>query len=280
MSTHEPDGSSLFDAEAALRALAVAAVPYARPYADRCSPVPAELDRAVAADDALRRAAIEARRWTLRQIAARLVGLLDPADLTRFAPALLAVPRERFVLPEDIAASADDAPTPLDAAGLSTVSAPHAYVLTYHLIQLAEGDHLIELGTGTGYGAALASQIVGPRGAVTSIEIDATLHDRARRLLASPDARGPAPITLLHGDGRALAPEAMRRAAAQGRPVAAAVTYALPASPEDLLAALPEGGRLAAPVGTEEQLLRRWTREQGALRETIQGPVRYVSERR
>jgi protein-L-isoaspartate(D-aspartate) O-methyltransferase len=189
------------------------------------------------------------------------------------------VPRERFVLPEEIAFSADDMPSPLDRAGLATVSAPHAYVLTYGLLGLGEGDHLLELGSGTGYGAALASYLVGASGLVTSIEIDPVLHARAVRLLAHLDARGPAPVILLPGDARARAPGLMSSGA--GRPLRVAVTYALPEDPLPLLDLLPEGGRLVAPVvsGEEEQILVRWAREGGLLHRTTHGAVRYVSER-
>ena len=131
---------------------------------------------------------------------------------------------------------ADDAPSPLDWQGLATVSAPHAYLLSYGLLGLGEGDHLLELGSGTGYGAALASRVVGPGGRVTSIEIDPDLHARAARLLAEPDARGPAPVTLLLGDARSLAPGWMALA---GWAIRVVVTYAVSAPPDALVALLP-----------------------------------------
>lgn len=266
---HEPTRSDL----------AAAAGRFSRARSERWAPVPAELDRAIAADRTLAEVARGARLPLLRAAGQRLAGLVSAEVLARYAEALLAVPRERFVLPEEIGASADDAPSPLDAAGLATVSAPHAYLLTYGLLGLDEGDHLLELGTGTGYGAALASHVVGPRGRVTSIEIDPELHARALRLLAQPDTRGPAPVTLLAGDARALAPQHM---APSGWPLRVAVTYALPAVPERLLALLPEGGRLVAPVGAgeEDQRLARWVRQGGALVRTNHGGVRYVAERR
>ena len=82
------------------------------------------------------------------------------------------MPRERFVRPGDVDRSTEDMPLPLDDEGLATVSAPHAYLLSFRLLGLAPGDALVELGSGTGYGAALASFIVGPHGRVLTIEID------------------------------------------------------------------------------------------------------------
>lgn len=265
----------------ARRDLYVLADRYARPGAARWEPVPAALDDAIAADGTLAAAARRARRSLIEQVTARLKGLVHADEVARFAAAIEATPRERFLIPEEIGASADDAPSPLDAPGLATVSAPHAYVLTYGLLGLAEGDHLLELGTGTGYGAALASHVVGPRGQVTSIEIDPDLHARARRILAAADAHGPAPITLLEGDARALSVAVVAALAAAPRPLRVAVTYALPEAPEALLARLPEGGRLVAPVdaGPEGQLLLGFRREGGALSRAVHGAVRYVSER-
>jgi len=264
------------------RELVTLAERYARPPEERWAPVPEALDRAFAADRALGSAAMRARQGLAIQIPARLVGLVSREVASRFAAALLAVPRERFVLPEEIAHSAEDVPSPLDAEGLATVSAPHAYVLTYGLLGLEEGDHLVEMGTGTGYGAALASHVVGPAGKVTSIEIDAALHERARRLLAQGDARGEAPITLFHGDAHTLAADVVVAARADPRPLRVAVTYALREEPEAILALLPEGGRLVAPVGTgdHEQALLGWTRADGELQREVHGAVRYVADRR
>jgi protein-L-isoaspartate O-methyltransferase len=60
-----------------------------------------------------------------------------------------------------------------------------------------------------------------------------------------------------------------------------AITYAIETPPAEMLAVLPEGGRLVAPVGSEEgQNLVRWSREGGALQQSVHGAVRYVAERR
>jgi protein-L-isoaspartate(D-aspartate) O-methyltransferase len=282
----------IFDRGSGQRGLAAAGSAYARPPDERWQPVPEALDRAIAGDRRLAEAGVAARKQLLQKVLVRLAGLAGPAELASFAAALMAVPRERFVLPEEIASSAEDAPSPLDAEGLATVSAPHAYALTYFLLGLGEGDHLIELGTGTGYGAALASYMVGRGGAVTSIEIDPVLVSRAARLLAEPTSRGPAPVTTLTGDAKALGADALAAAVAGGRPVRVAYTYALPAPPDAILALLPEEGRLVAPVaqpaarpgagvdaGEDDQTLVRWDRVRGALRMSGHGAVRYVPER-
>jgi protein-L-isoaspartate(D-aspartate) O-methyltransferase len=259
------------------RDLAAAAERWAHARPDRWAAVPPELDRAIAEDRALAEAALWARRHLLGDVLRRVSDLVRPEAIARYADALLMAPRERFVLPEEIAASANDAPSPLDRDGLATVSAPHAYLLTYGLLRLGEGDFLLELGTGTGYGTALASRIVGPRGSVTSIEIDPVLHERAARLLAEPEARGPAQVKLLAGDAKDLAPHEVLLAAPH--PLRVAITYAVAEPPAYILAVLPEGGEAVAPVGEEDQRLTRWTRKGGALMRTTHGAVRYVAER-
>ncbi|MGK4000690.1 protein-L-isoaspartate O-methyltransferase family protein [Sorangium sp. So ce1024] len=278
---------------AAVASLAALASRYDGRRPDRWSPVPEQLDAAIAHDVELAEAGRVARSLLVAELARRFE---FPAH---YLDAILLVPRERFVLPEDLAASADDTPLPLDRAGQATVSAPHAYLLTYSLLGLAPGDRLLELGTGTGYGVALARRILGPAGHVTSIEIDPALHARAARLLgARPDPRGDdaalacssagpsldgASVTLMCGDGRSLAERVLAtgRALPSDRPWKVAVTYALIDPPSELEEQLADGGVLVAPVGAWEghQELVRVERRHGALFREVHGAVRYVAER-
>jgi protein-L-isoaspartate(D-aspartate) O-methyltransferase len=254
-------------------ALAAAARRYTSTRPDVWEPVPEDLDREIAHDRRLASAAQRAREALVWNVAQRF----GPFD-RRYLDALFYVPRERFVLPEDIELSAEDVPVPLDTHGNATVSAPHAYLLTFRLLGLEEGDHLLELGTGTGYGSALARYIVGPVGHVTTVEIDPILHARAARLLGA-DRYGEAEgVTLLKGDGRALASEILSE---RTRPTKIAVTYAMTDPPGEIERLLPEGGCLVAPVGpTDGQALMRSERRGGVLSRAAHGAVRYVLERR
>ncbi|MDP9148360.1 MAG: hypothetical protein M3O36_00245, partial [Myxococcota bacterium] len=170
---------------------------------------------------------------------------------------------------EDIERSADDAPLPLDDQGLATISAPHAYLLSFRLLELAPGDELVELGAGSGYGAALAAFVVGPKGRVITFEIDATLAAAAGRALASEPT-----VTLVHGD-------AMASAGAWRTSKKVVVTFAIESLPSGWLDALPEGGRLVAPVGAKdrEQQLVLVQRQGGRIVESAHGAVRYVKNR-
>src|SRR5580658_4072262 len=138
------------------------------------------------------------RRLALVESVVRHTGAVDPEHLR----ALLEVPRERFVRAEDVERSAEDTPLPLDDGGLATISAPHAYLLSYRLLELSSGDSLAELGTGSGYGAALAAFIVGGEGRVVTFEIDAALASWARRNLADEPR-----VTVVHGDAMTSAPD-------------------------------------------------------------------------
>jgi protein-L-isoaspartate(D-aspartate) O-methyltransferase len=195
----------------------------------------------------------------------RELGALDP----RHVSALLEVPRDRFVRPEDLAMSWEDTPLPLDDSGQATISAPHAYLLSFRLLELAPGDRLVELGSGSGYGAALAAYIVGPSGSVSTIEIDRGLAERARELLG-----GIANVRVSQGDAIASTP----LWAGANKIVC---TFAVERIPDAWLSAIPEGGVLVAPVGTRDrdQKLVRIERRHGDLFESEHGAVRYVPNR-
>lgn len=203
-----------------------------------------------------------------------LRGRLGPFD-EHHLRAVLEVPRERFVRPEDVEHSAADTPLALDATGLATISAPHAYLMSFRLLSLGPGDALVELGTGSGYGAALAAFIVGPQGSVVSFEIDAALAAEARRALhEGPEGTQNVTqnVTVLEGD--AVTNSELWCGASR-----VVVTFAIDAWPSLWLDALPEGGRLVAPLGRGDQRLVLAEKRGGKIVETDHGAVRYVRNR-
>jgi protein-L-isoaspartate(D-aspartate) O-methyltransferase len=204
-------------------------------------------------------------RRALAQRIERELGPFDPAHLD----AIARVDRARFVRPGDEPRSCDDVPLALDDEGLATISAPHAYLLSYRLLELARGDRLVELGSGSGYGAALAADIVGDDGRVATFEIDPYLAARARELLAE------VPNVVVH-EGDALASAPMWEGATR-----IVCTFAVAEVPALWLAALGEGDVLVAPVGPAErdQKLLRIARADGEIRTTSHGAVRYVRNR-
>jgi protein-L-isoaspartate(D-aspartate) O-methyltransferase len=208
----------------------------------------------------------EVARGCRLSLVASLARRMGPFD-ERYLRAILEVPRERFVRAEDVEHSAADTPLSLDSSGLATISAPHAYLLSFRLLGLAPGDALVELGTGSGYGAALAAFIVGPEGRVVTFEIDPELAAWARRALADEPT-----VTVIEGD--AVTNSDRWRGAAR-----VVVTFGIDAWPGPWLDALPEGGRIVAPLGQDDQRLVLAERRGGRILETDHGAVRYVRNR-
>ncbi len=205
-----------------------------------------------------------------------LAGLIDrelgPFDAS-YLEALVAIDRAPFARPGDEHRSTEDVPLALDDEGLATVSAPHAYLLSFRLAELRAGDHLVELGSGSGFGAALASRIVGPSGRVTTLEIDPVLASRARALLAD---RSNVTVHLADAVGSEHLWGGARRVIC---------TFAVASIPDAWIQAIPEGGTLVAPVARRgsdlegDQRLVRLMRLAGDVRATEHGGVRYVKNR-
>jgi protein-L-isoaspartate(D-aspartate) O-methyltransferase len=160
----------------------------------------------------------------------------------RIRQALLKVRREDFIPRRYRDYAYLEVPLPLPGRD-STISCPHSYPLFYEPLGLDVGHRFLEVGTGSGYGAAIAREVVGSEGLVVSIELDAVTLAFARDNLAQA---GYADIVLVEGDGgrghAALAP--------YDRIV---VTAACPEIPSPLIEQLRVGGRLIAPVIERER---------------------------
>jgi protein-L-isoaspartate(D-aspartate) O-methyltransferase len=186
-------------------------------------------------------------------------GIMD-ADVLR---AMDEVPREQFVAPNQVKSAYSDRAMPI-ACGQS-ISQP--YIVAYMTEQLdAEPQHrVLEIGTGSGYQAAVLSRLVKH---VTSIERYRTLAETARKRLA---ALGYDNVDVIVGDGLAGAPER----APFDRII---VTAAAEQIPEALLEQLMVGGMMILPLGRHggSQSLVRLTRtEDGFTRDDLIG-VRFV----
>ena len=96
-------------------------------------------------------------------------GLLESA---RIREALLKVRREDFVPREYRDYAYEEVPLPLPGA-MATISCPHSYPLLYEPLGLDRGQRFLEVGTGSGYGAAVAREVVGNAGLVVSVENEA-----------------------------------------------------------------------------------------------------------
>ena len=193
------------------------------------------------------------------QIASR--GIKDPLVLG----AMKRVPRHLFVDESLRDRAYEDHPLPIGEG--QTISQPYMIALMVEALKLAEGEHVLEVGTGSGYlTAVLAEQ----GGHVCSIELSSHLAARARTTLR---ALGYHNVNVHVGDGTlGWASEAPFDAIVIG---AAASLL-----PRPLLAQLRMGGRLVLPIGEEDlQTLVRIWKEPSGLREEYFGECRFVKLR-
>ncbi len=162
------------------------------------------------------------------QIAAR--GVRD----RRVLAAMAAVPRHRFVPPSLAAVAYDDAPLPVGCG--QTISQPYMVAVMTEALALRRGDRVLEIGTGSGYQAAILARLAAR---VFTIERLSGLAAGARCRL---EALGHDNLEGRVGDGTLGWPEAAPFDAIL-------VTAASPGIPAPLAAQLAPGGRIAVPVG-------------------------------
>ncbi|HVH26009.1 MAG TPA: protein-L-isoaspartate(D-aspartate) O-methyltransferase [Vicinamibacterales bacterium] len=209
--------------------------------------------------DALQDAfAAERRRMVAEQIASRDVR--DP----RVLAAIGDVPRHLFVAPGYQSEAYEDSPLPIGYG--QTISQPYIVALMTELARPRPGDRALEVGTGSGYQAAVLSRLVSH---VYTIELVEPLGLAARERLKS---LGYANVTVRVGDGYAGWPEMA--------PFDIIMVTAAPDHiPEPLIAQLKPRGRMVVPVGAvsavqELQLVEK--DDAGRIRTTRMAPVRFV----
>lgn len=175
----------------------------------------------------------DVREWMVReQIESR--GIRDERVLV----AMRTVPRHLFVPGHVIGTAYRDSPLPIGQG--QTISQPYIVALMTELLELMETDRVLEIGTGSGYQAAILSRLAAK---VITIERLPSLARETKRLLAE---LGYDNVRVEIGDGSLGWPD-------QTPYDAIIVTAAAPEMPEPLSEQLADGGRLLAPVGP------RWT---------------------
>jgi protein-L-isoaspartate(D-aspartate) O-methyltransferase len=187
-------------------------------------------------------------------------GIEHPAVLR----AMAGVPREEFVPGDWVEHAYADSPLPIGKE--QTISQPYIVAVMTEALEPSPGDRVLEIGTGSGYAAAVLSRIVDE---VYSIERHGSLADTAR---ARYEALGYDNVHVLHSDGTLGWPE---HAPYNG----IVVTAGGPAVPDPLLAQLAMGGRLVIPVGstpTVQELVRVRRIAEDDYRREYLGAVRFV----
>ncbi len=195
------------------------------------------------------------RRMVTTQIEAR--GIHHKTTLK----ALLEVERHKFIPDRYKQYAYIDQPLPIGEN--QTISQPYIVALMTELLQLEGGEKVLEIGTGSGYQAAILAELANQ---VFTIEIIELLANRADSLL---EALGYENITVRAGDGyigwESEAPFD-----------AIIVTAAPPRIPPPLLEQLAEGGRMVIPVGTDYQELLLVEKIEGKITKKSIIPVRFV----
>jgi protein-L-isoaspartate(D-aspartate) O-methyltransferase len=206
----------------------------------------------------------ERDRMVERQMKQR--GIEDP----RVLAALRRVPRHRFVPEQSRAAAYADRPLPIGSG--QTISQPYIVALMTELARPTERDRCLEIGTGSGYQAAILAEVCGKTYSIEYLEPVARFGESNLR----KSGYGPERVQLRVGDGYRGWPEAA--------PFDVIIVTAAPESvPEPLLEQLAVGGRLVVPIGGQSsgQQLQRWTRHRagkgrGAFEVEDLLPVRFV----
>jgi protein-L-isoaspartate(D-aspartate) O-methyltransferase len=180
----------------------------------------------------------------------------------RVLEAMGQVPREHFV-PDSVRRSAyNDSALPIGRE--QTISQPWVVAAICQALHLRGGENVLEIGTGSGYSAAVLAHLADH---VVSVERVPELAETARRRL---DELGVENVEVVLGDGSRGHPE--------GAPYdAIAVHAATPEAPHSMLAELAPDGRLVVPIATgSADLLTAFIRENGDLRQETIGPCRFV----
>lgn len=171
------------------------------------------------------------------------------------------VPRHRFVPAAQVNEAYGNYPLPIGQG--QTISQPFIVAYMTEALKLREGDKVLEVGTGSGYQAAILSEL-GAR--VYSLEILEELSQRAGRILSELGYH----VALRVGDGwDGWAEEA---------PFDAIIITAAPREiPPPIVSQLREGGRLSVPLGPEgNQVLYTYVKRDGKLVELAKLDVRFV----
>ncbi|MBX3233962.1 MAG: protein-L-isoaspartate(D-aspartate) O-methyltransferase [Labilithrix sp.] len=201
--------------------------------------------------------AAKARAYLVDEIVARVVQDARVLDVMR------EVPRHRFVPEHSVELAYAD--HPLSIGWDVTISQPSLVGMMSEALELTGTERVLEIGTGSGYQAAVLCKLAAR---VDSVEVIPELAQRARTILAEIGCHN---VHVHDGDGWLGWPA--------GAPYDRAVVTAAPETlPRAIVDQLADGGFVIVPVGSQEQdqRLERWLKKDGMLTKQDLGAVRFV----
>lgn len=197
--------------------------------------------------------------WLIRQ------GLLKSQHIVE---AMVKVSREGFIPDPYRDYAYMEVPLPIPGRN-ATISCPHSYPLFYEALNLGRDERFLEVGAGSGYGAALAREIVGSKGCVVTVEIDPETYRFAKENLHK---LGYIDVEVVLGDG------------AYGYPDKSpydkiCITASCKKVPDPLIQQLEPGGKLITPMGSpdsQQDLVMLVKEIDGELKASFLDKVLYV----
>ena len=178
--------------------------------------------------------------------------------------AFLAIPREKFI--PNIFEKYAYSDTPLEIGDGQTISAPHMVAIMCEELVLNEGQKILEIGTGSGYHAAIVAKIIEPNGHIYSIERHKNLAEKAKQNLRNLNIKN---ITIEVGDGS----EGLKKYSPYDRIY---VTCAAPIIPQPLIDQLKDPGKMLIPVGRTICTLYLLEKNKGKIKKENRGGCAFV----
>jgi len=175
------------------------------------------------------------------------------------------VPRENFIKKEDLDEAYGDYPLPIGSG--QTISQPTTVMVMTQALELKEGDKVLEVGSGSGYQAAIIANIIGEKGKVISTEIVDDLVKFAQDNITKLVIKN---VKIIKYDGS----KGYEKEAPYDKII---VTAATPKIPKSLVNQLKENGIIVAPVGNmTEQIMVKARKKHGKLEEEKLGHFMFV----
>ena len=183
----------------------------------------------------------------------------------RVIEAFKKVPREKFIKKEHLDEAYGDYPLAIGEG--QTISQPTTVMIMTQALELKEGDKVLEVGTGSGYQAAIIANIVGKKGKVISTEIAYDLAEFAKNNIKKLNIKN---IKIIKHDGS----KGYEKEAPYDKMI---ITAACPRIPKPLTSQLKENGIIVAPVGSMlEQVMIKARKKNNKLIEEKLGDFQFV----